>query len=252
MQLLISCAKTMSEAPDIATPRVSVPRFDDTARSLAAHLATLPADELARLLRVNRTLAAENHRRYTLFHDAGVPAAAALAAYSGIVFRYLDPGSFSAADFEYAQQHLHITSFLYGLLRPLDTIRSYRLEGDVVLPGEECSAFDFWRARLTDGLLDAIRADDGELVNLASSEMKRLFDWKRICREVRVIEPRFQLDEGGRLRTAVVYTKMCRGEMTRQLLCGRATDPEALRDFTWEGFRFDEARSTPNSPLFTM
>ena len=81
MQLLISCAKTMSEAPDIATPRVSVPRFDDTARSLAAHLATLPADELARLLRVNRTLAAENHRRYTLFHDAGVPAAAALAAY---------------------------------------------------------------------------------------------------------------------------------------------------------------------------
>ena len=77
-------------------------------------------------------------------------------------------------------------------------------------------------------------------------------DWKRICREVRVIEPRFQLDEGGRLRTAVVYTKMCRGEMTRQLLCGRATDPEALRDFTWEGFRFDEARSTPNSPLFTM
>lgn len=90
------------------------------------------------------------------------------------------------------------------------------------------------------------------LVNLASSEMKRLFDWKRICREVRVIEPRFQLDEGGRLRTAVVYTKMCRGEMTRQLLCGRATDPEALRDFTWEGFRFDEARSTPNSPLFTM
>lgn len=250
MQLLISCAKTMAEAPAVTPPRTTRPRFAAEADRLASHLAALPADELGRLLRVNAGLAAENRRRYLRFHDA--PAHAALTAYTGVVFRHIAPERFTPEDFEYAQQHLHITSFLYGLLRPLDAIRSYRLEGDVVLPGEECSAFDFWRARLTDGLLDAIRADDGVLVNLASSEMKRLFDWKRICREFRVIEPRFQLDEGGRLRTAVVYTKMCRGEMTRQLLCGRATDPEALRDCTWEGFRFDEARSTPNSPLFTM
>ena len=32
------------------------------------------------------------------------------------------------------REHLRLTSFCYGLLRPLDVIRSYRLEGDVVLP----------------------------------------------------------------------------------------------------------------------
>ncbi|WP_300739637.1 YaaA family protein [uncultured Alistipes sp.] len=252
MQLLISCAKTMSEAPDIATPRVSVPRFDDTARSLAAHLATLPADELARLLRVNRTLAAENHRRYTLFHDAGVPAAAALAAYSGIVFRYLDPGSFSAADFEYAQQHLHITSFLYGLLRPLDAIRPYRLEGDVVIPGGEQAPFDFWPARLTPVLLDAVRRDDNVLVNLASGEMKRLFDWRRLAREVRIITPEFRVREGERLRTVVVYTKMCRGAMARSILRNRPEDPEQLKAFEWEGFRYDPAASRGDRWVFTL
>lgn len=63
------------------------------------------------------------------------------------------------------------------------------------------------------------------LVNLASSEMKRLFDWKRIRREARIITPEFRIREGDRLKTIVVYTKMCRGEMTRHLIRNRITDP---------------------------
>lgn len=252
MQLLISCAKTMSEAPDIVTPRVSVPRFDAAARSFAAHLAAVPADELARLLRVNRALAAENRRRYTCFHDAGGPAAAALAAYTGIVFRYLDPGSFTDEDFAYAQQHLHITSFLYGLLRPLDDIRPYRLEGDVVIPGAEQTPFGYWPARLTPLLLDAVCRDDGVLVNLASGEMKRLFDWRRLAREVRIITPEFRVREGERLRTVVVYTKMCRGAMARSILRNRPEDPEQLKAFEWEGFRYDPAASRGDRWVFTL
>lgn len=40
--------------------------------------------------------------------------------------------------------------------------------------------------------------------------MKRLFDWKRIRREARIITPEFRIREGDRLKTIVVYTKMCR------------------------------------------
>ncbi|MFQ7502511.1 MAG: peroxide stress protein YaaA [Alistipes finegoldii] len=60
----------------------------------------------------------------------------------------------------------------------------------------------------TDGRLsEKIKADDGILVNLASSEMKRLFDWKRICREVRVVTPEFRIREDDRLKTVVVHMK---------------------------------------------
>ena len=62
-----------------------------------------------------------------------------------------------------------------------------------------------------------------------------------ICREVKVITPEFRVWKGDKLRSIVVYTKMCRGEMTRYLLKGRITDPEALKAFTWEGFRWDDA-----------
>ena len=99
---------------------------------------------------------------------------------------------------------------------------------------------------------DDCGTDDGILVNLASSEMKRLFDWKRIRREARIITPEFRIREGDRLKTIVVYTKMCRGEMTRHLIRNRITDPEMLKEFEWEGFRFDAALSRGDDWTFTM
>ena len=82
--------------------------------------------------------------------------------------------------------------------------------------------------------------------------MKRLFDWKRIRREVRVVTPEFRIREGDRLKTVVVYTKMCRGEMTRYILKNRIDDPQLLQAFEWEGFRLDAALSKADDWMFTM
>lgn len=253
MQILLSCAKTMAEKSGIRTPRTTAPLFQAQADSLAAALATLPVGVLREILRVNERIAAVNRQRYLRFHDADEIPLAALTTYTGVVFKHIAPADFTAEDFEYAQRHLHIASFLYGLLRPLDAIRPYRLEGDAVLPGcGEGTVFAYWQKRLTELLLETIRADDGILVNLASGEMKRLFDWKRLCREVRVITPEFRIREGDRLKTVVVYTKMCRGEMTRSLLRGRIAQPDELKAFEWEGFHLDAGRSRADDWLFTL
>lgn len=251
MQILISCAKTMTGTAAVAAPRTTRPLFETEAAGLALRLAALPAGELERMLRVNPRIAAENRRRYLAFHDA--PQLPAIAAYTGVVFRHIAPAEFSPADFAYAQEHLSITSFLYGLLRPLDAIRPYRLEGSVAPPGEEApNLFEWWRDRLTGPLIERVRRDDGVLVNLASAEMKRLFDWQRVCREMRVVTPEFRIREGDRMKTVVVYAKMCRGEMTRHILRHRIADPEGLKTFEWEGFRFDPERSRGDEPHFTL
>lgn len=252
MQLLLSCAKTMAQNSSIRPPRTTRPEYLREAEELALRMAALGTDDLARMLHVNRRIAAENRLRYHRFHDPAEPALAALAAYTGIVFKHLGPETFTDADFEYAQQHLRITSFLYGLLRPLDAIRPYRLEGGAVLPGSEQTLFDYWRECLTEAFLDRIRNDDGVLLNLASGEMKRLFDWPRIRREVRIITPEFRIREGDRLRTVVVYTKMCRGEMARYALRRRISDPELLKGFAWEGFAWNPALSRGDEWVFTL
>lgn len=241
----------MAENSPAGIPRTTQPHYGPEAAELALQLATLSTKELERMLRVNRQIAATNRRRYRQFH--GEDTLPALLAYTGIVFKHIAPERFSPGDFAYAQEHLNITSFLYGLLRPLDAIRRYRLEGDAVLPGQgEQTMFAYWQERLTDAFLEKIHADDGILVNLASSEMKRLFDWKRIRREARIITPEFRIREGDRLKTIVVYTKMCRGEMTRHLIRNRITDPERLKEFEWEGFRFDAALSRGDDWTFTV
>ena len=58
--------------------------------------------------------------------------------------------------------------------------------------------------------------------------------------------------EGDRLKTVVVYTKMCRGEMTRYILKNRIGDPQQLKAFEWEGFRQDAALSKADDWVFTM
>ena len=63
MQILLSCAKTMADHTAIRTPRTTEPRFQREADAAAAALAALSVDDLARLLHVNRTIAAENRRR---------------------------------------------------------------------------------------------------------------------------------------------------------------------------------------------
>ena len=232
----------MSSRACPSVPACTRPAFAREALETALELAQYSPSELADMLRVSHKIAAENCLRYRDFASDACPSVPALCAYTGAVFKRIAPDDFSADDFRYAQAHLNITSFLYGLLRPLDLIHNYRLEGDAVLPDNGGqSMFAYWQSRLTGLLLERVKADDGILVNLASEEMKRLFDWKRVCREVKVITPEFRVWKGDKLRSIVVYTKMCRGEMTRYLLKGRITDPEALKAFTWEGFRWDDA-----------
>ena len=253
MLVLLSCAKTMSVSTKLQTPQVSMPRFMDEAQDIALQMTQYSVDELERVLHVNAKIAVENYKRYQTFLSADSPTLPALLAYTGIVFKKLNPKDFSVADFEYAQNHLLLTSFCYGLLRPLDVIHPYRLEGQVKLPeyGGE-TLFAYWRSRLTNVFIEDIKAAGGVLCNLASDEMRSLFDWKLVEQSVRIVTPEFSIMKGDKRKTIVVYTKMMRGEMTRYILKNRLTDVEQLKSFESEGFQFDPTVSTPDNPVFTF
>ncbi len=253
MLILLSCAKTMAGSSKVRTPYGTMPRYADKAADIAAYMSQYSVDELERVLRVNSKIALQNYQRFQCFASADNHPLQAILAYTGIVFKRLNPKDFSEDDFEYAQSHLRLTSFCYGLLRPLDLIKNYRLEGDVVLPElDGISMVDYWRNILTDAFIDEIKRQGGILVNLASEEMKSLFDWKRVEREVFVLTPMFQVERGGELKTIVVYTKMARGEMTRYVIKNRIENPESLKDFTFDGFAFRPDLSDEHTYLFTI
>lgn len=250
MQLILSPAKTMTGKSSIHAPSGSEPRFGKEACEIALEMAQCGPDELARLLKLNPKLAGESYRRFQDFHSDSPPLQA-LLAYTGVVYKNIRPADFTESDFRFAQEHLRIASICYGLLRPLDLIKPYRMEYDVSLPElEEGNMYDFWRPRQTDFLIGDIQADDGILINLASQEIQPAFEWKRLSGTVRIVTPEFKIWKNGKPRTIVIYTKMARGQMTRHILKNRLSDPDALKAFSWEGFRYNEDLSEGDRWVF--
>jgi cytoplasmic iron level regulating protein YaaA (DUF328/UPF0246 family) len=175
----------------------------------------------------------------------------AILAYHGQAYKHLKAETLTADDLYYSQQHLWITSFLYGMLRPLDGILPYRMEGHVELAsGAGENMFGFWKCRLTDMLIDSVKADDGILVHLATEEYQHLFDWQRVRREVRIVQPLFYVRKGDNLKMQAVWAKTCRGAMTRFIIEHRISTPTDLNAFSYEGFSFEPALGEAAYPHF--
>lgn len=237
MQILLACAKIMNERCRVVNVPLTIPRFEPEAESFVKDMQQYNEATLPEMLSVSETIARENVLRYRTFF--GCEPMPAILAYHGQAYKHLKAETLTDVQLEYAHRHVWICSFLYGLLRPLDGIRPYRLEGNLYLPSaEDGTLFEFWRKRLTDMLIEAVNADDGVLVHLATEEFQHLFDWARVCREVRVVQPLFYIRTAGGLKMQAVWAKSCRGAMTRWLLEHPSVSKDELCGFAYEGFRF--------------
>ena len=236
MQIILASAKIMHDrlksVPDIS---LSTPRFLNEADAFARDMAQYSVETIAEMLGCSQQIAAQNRLRFMQFFDekSRLPA---ILAYHGQAYKHLMAETLNVGDLNYSQGKLWITSFLYGLLRPLDGILPYRMEGHVELPsGAGQNMFGFWKSRLTDVLIDAVKADDGILLHLATEEYQHLFDWQRVRKEVRIIQPLFYIRKGEDLKIQAVWAKTCRGAMTRFVIKNRIDKPKDLCAFSYEG-----------------
>ncbi len=243
MLILISCAKLMKDdherlgAGATYHALFSEPYFKRDADYIASRMMSFSQAELSAGLAVNMEIAEQNLARYRAFGYDDNPVAPALFTYNGIVFKSIDPESLSVDDIAYAQENMFITSFLYGLLRPMDCIEPYRLEGKFCFdPKSGATPFKYWKQRLTEHLISAVERSGGVLCNLASGEMKSLFDWREVERRVEVLSPEFYTVKGGKRKTIVVHTKIARGLMSRYIIEGRVESKNNLQRFDVGGY----------------
>lgn len=241
----------MTGSSKIKAPQGTTPRFGKNAIEIALQMAQFTPDELGRMLKLSPKLALETYRRFQDFHTEEIPKLQALLAYTGVVFKHIRPQDFTADDFKFAQAHLRIASFCYGLLRPLDFIKPYRMEYDIKLPElAEGNMYTYWRTRETQTLLDDVKSDDNTLIYLASLDIQPSFDWKKVKQSLRIITPEFKIWKNGKPETIVIYAKMARGEMSRYIIKNRIRNPEEIKTFSWEGFRYEESLSHEDNWVF--
>lgn len=248
MQILLANAKIMYEKAEKAP--CSTPLFQSVTNVLAEEMARMDVEDLGKQLDCSKKIAAENWKRYQNFGFAEkLPA---IMAYNGQAYKHLKAHTLSEEALSYAQKHLWITCFLYGLLRPMDGIVPYRMEHCTTLEATHDKPINqFWKDKLTDVLIDSVKADDGILIHLSTEEYEHLFDWKRVRNEVKVIQPLFYVEqENGKLKVQAVWAKTCRGAMVRFILNHQITSPQELKAFSYEGFEYEAQLGEEAFPHF--
>lgn len=252
MLMVISPAKTLDYETKPATERFTQPEHLDHAQELIAQLRDFTPAQIAELMHLSDKLAGLNAARFGSWHPDFTPenAKQALLAFKGDVYTGLNAEDFSDADFDFAQAHLRMLSGLYGVLRPLDLMQPYRLEmGTKLTNARGKDLYAFWGERIS-GWLNQALADQGDdvLLNLASNEYFGAV--KRKALNARIIDTEFKDLKNGQYKIISFYAKKARGLMARYVIKERLTNPEGLKDFSYQGYRYCAEQSKTNSLVF--
>ena len=238
-----------SKGQDFETPapikKHSKPADLKDSELLIKELRKIKIPDLQDLMAISKDLAKLNVGRYRTFKTpfTAKNSRQAIFAFKGDVYSGIDIDSFTADDFDYAQNHLRILSGLYGCLRPLDLIQPYRLEMKTRLknPRGE-NLYQFWGDSITANLNKALnKQQEPVLVNLASNEYFRSVRPKLL--EGRLLNINFKETKQGKTRVVAIFAKRARGMMADYILRNRIESPAGIKKFKQGGYRFSKQLS---------
>jgi len=248
MIALLSPAKTLDYERPIPALTPTTPRFAEDADTLAAAASRLTQKKLAELMHISPKLAKLNADRFAGFADA--PERPALFAFAGDVYTGFEAATLDEPAVAFAQDHVRMLSGLYGLLRPLDAMRPYRLEMGTRWAPRRKSLTDWWGDRIAAAVRDDLAAEgSGVILNLASQEYFAAVTGR--LAGLRVIDVDFREPGPDGPRFVSFNAKRARGMMARWLCEHRITDVDAMRGFDSDGYRFDAAESEADRWRFT-
>ena len=233
MIVLISPAKTFSH---LEMKPTSTPYFESHANELIKKLHKVPLNKLKSSMKLSDQLLRQVKTYINYFNHKQYPA---IYHYLGYQFQALDVNSLTDQEISYMQNHLYIVSGLYGLLKPLDAISSYRLEmKDKTIK----NLYSYWNPLFKKYIYQYHKNDI--IIDLLSSEYRKAFDG------IHRIFIDFYEFKNHQLKSISMHVKRVRGLFARCLMKNQINDLSSIKDIKIEGFIFDAHRSTENRYVF--
>ena len=245
MKIILSPAKTMKEMDDLSYR--DLPIYLDKTKELLSYLLGHSLEEAKALWGCSEKLARENYERL-LAMDLTAGLTPALFSYDGIAYTHMAPAVFEEDCLSYVQEHLRILSGFYGVLRPFDGVRPYRLEMGSKLLRPLSGAknlYEFWG----DQLYKAVRDEDGIIVNLASAEYAKAVQ-AYLSPEDTFLTCVFAERKGEKLTQKAVYAKSARGDMVRFMAERGVKEREELYAFSYDGYHYAQELSDEKTLYF--
>lgn len=244
LTILLHSSKTMRYADSNDKP-YQAPQLLLRAELLANYLSTLSLTQIEDCMNVSRRKAetVQFYCQYWSSHPQKQQPA--IDAFLGDIYSGLQVQTFNSDDRVYANEHLIILSGLYGGLKALDSVDSYRLEMGYGLPDKRYSnLYRFWGDSIAE-LIPRVNV----VINLSAVEYtKAVLPYIKN----RVITPKFMTvsPKTGEPTFVTVHAKIARGAFAHWLITNRISDTERLPEFQELGYQYDDTISTPEQPVF--
>ena len=249
MKILISPAKSLDFENNVETSISSKPIFADQALKINNTIKNLSAPDLSSLMNISPKLSELNWSRNQEFQKIDSKEKEAIFAFNGDVYDGIDANTINISNHEKLQNSLRILSGLYGILKPFDKIKAYRLEmGTRISINGSKNLYDFWKENVTNSLVN--EANENEIiVNLSSNEYFSVIDKSLISNTI--VNPQFKDFKNGKLKIISFYAKKARGLMTRFLIDNDINSLSDIESFNSSGYMFSQNEtSNPLEPVF--
>ncbi len=250
MEIIMSPAKLM----DFSSEKIqnsSKPLFESKTKELINVAQKLSVKDIRNEMKINPKMAKDVFEYFQTFDAKDTPSKAAAFAYNGIAYKGFDARTLSDKELKFAQEHLNIISGLYGIVRPLDKIKPYRLEmGRKIMPKDYESLYDFWGETINHYLSSKLKGKEKVIINVASKEYNKVMRKNLLPANTKVIEMNFLQQQNDNLKQIVVHTKKARGLMARYIIQNEITKAEDVRGFNLEDYFFYPKLSNENQWYF--
>lgn len=226
--------------------------FPKEIKELVTILKGYDVSEIMDIMKVSKALGEATYEKYETF-EVDTKGYEAINYFYGEAFKGLDAATLNELDLAFGNDNLLILSGLYGIIKPLDIMKPYRLEMGTKLDtpfGKDL--YKYWKEKLTDYVKENLEKTSGEkvLVNLASDEYSKALDLKNIDESYKVITIGFKENRDGKYKTIGTYAKKARGIMARYILKNRIDTVEGIKGFNEGGYKLNEEQSDDRNLIF--
>lgn len=245
---IISPAKSMNFAPYNSPIKSSIPVFWEYSQKLLDAVQNLSEDKIQKIMRVSDKISKLNYERFQNFDTLDTKEA--FFAYDGDLYSNIQRDDLIKENIHFANQHIRIISGLYGILKPLDKIKPYRLEmvtklGQIAHRGLAL----YWQKAITDYLNRELSEHKNQyLVNLASKEYFAVLDIKHFAYPVIDIE--FREIRNGIIKNIAINAKRARGQMVNFMIRHNIDHVNDFKTFDYNGFAFNDKLSNNQRLVF--
>jgi len=249
MKIIISPAKSLNFEDKVQTSINSKPLFHNDAIKINSELKKESIESLCDLMGISSKLGELNWTRNQDFTKDSNYSKQAIFAFNGDVYDGLDINSLDNEKHQLVNNVIRILSGLYGILKPFDHIKPYRLEmGTKFSINGNKDLYDFWKSKVTNQLKSEL-AEDELIVNLASNEYFSVINSKKVSNKI--ISPQFKDYKNGTLKIISFYAKKARGLMSRFIIDNNVKSVNEILSFDSGGYSYSKKDTTDElKPVF--